>query len=303
MSILRSPLQKARDDLAHAEAELARWQSTLTGHHTTLAELEATMGADALAATEPAEVDAIQERLARTRSSIDVATAAVGAAEGAVVDARRQVLAAAAGVVRDRAKTLRSEADRHAARSRKLLAELAEHDGIDYQPVAFVSGVAGAGGWHRITTPAEAKEAEAAALEAFTAELSQASLAPVVDPDAVRRLVAKADPTGPEAQAVADRHAAAVEEADAWRSYTAAIEAGKRAWLADRADELLADEKRGLSVVQATDMAAAEWRAQIRKFDPKTAVGFSTWGPDQIDAWALEQLGVPVHRPDVLVGA
>lgn len=298
MPILTPKIQKTREKLAEAEANSARWQAQLDEHRTTLAELEATMGADALAAVDDAAVESIRERLLKVRTSIDVATAAVGSAEGAVVDARRAVLTAASSVVADRARGVRSDADRHAERTAKLLAELTEHEGFEYRPVMHSE----VRGWTMVRTRAELLQDQADTLDKLAAEILKAASEPNVDAERVRRLVAKADPEGPEAEHVDAERTLEQERADAWRTYAATVEAARRAWLDDRTAQLLADEKRGLSEVQATDLAAAEYRTQVRQHPSQQDNGPEA-KPFDIDAWALEQLGAPVDRPAVLVGA
>lgn len=302
MPILKSPLQKARERLATAEEGLARWQATLDGHRATLAEAEACMGADALAATEPGEVDAISERLVRARSSIDVAAAAVGAASGDVVEARRAALTASASLVRDRSKAVRRDAKRHEDRTVELLAALTEHEGFEYSPAQFVAGVSGmGGGYQSVPTKADGLRGQAAKLDRLADEITAAGQSGTPDAEQVRRLLARADPEGPEAEALAAAQAMEGEQVDAWRAYGQAVEAARRAWLDDRREALIAENKT-ISVTQAADQAAAEWRAQVRQHPSQQGDGFEA-RPLDIDAWALEQLGAPVHRPDVLVGA
>lgn len=302
MPILTPRIQKTREKLADAEANRARWQAQLDEHRTTLAELEATMGADALAAADDAAVESIRERLLKVRTSIDVATAAVCSAEGAVVDARRAVLTAAASVVTDRARGVRSDADRHAERTAKLLAELTEHEGFEYRPVMHSE----VRGWTMVRTRAELLQDEADVLDKLAAEVLKAAREPNVDADRVRRLVAKADPEGPEAEQVAAALEQEQEQAEAHRSYGQAVEAARRAWL-DARRRALMDENKGISETQATDMAAAEYRAQVRQHPSQQIRNDGTPPPEarpvDIDAWALAQLGAPVDRPAVLAGA
>lgn len=143
MSAADIGLEQAKADLAAAEATADRWRARLADvdrHH---AELEATMGARALA--DPDGAEEVAQELFLARDNRRVAEEAIRAADRAVEVARRAERAAQAVVLRERAEAKRLELADLEARTAPLLEQLREMQGCTYAPATSTASTADGG--------------------------------------------------------------------------------------------------------------------------------------------------------------
>ncbi|MEU3168956.1 hypothetical protein [Streptosporangium sp. NPDC006930] len=83
---------------------------------------------------EPGEAETLTEEIVRLRTGLELARRTAVTAAEQLLDARRDVLRARAGEHRAEMVRLRADADQREARTRELLAELAEHEGCEFTP-------------------------------------------------------------------------------------------------------------------------------------------------------------------------
>lgn len=163
---MASALEKAQARLAEAEQLAARWQAEHAAKQAEHTDLAARVGE--LALDDPSRAVGLAGDLARLTAEADVAGRAALAATARADQVRPQVLRAEAEVLRDRAAGKRAEAGKRQERTSKLLAELAEFEGVEFGVKAAPQEFPGVP-WYPATRTARLL-AEAAALESQAAQ-------------------------------------------------------------------------------------------------------------------------------------
>jgi hypothetical protein len=213
-------LDKARAAVAATEELAARWQATEATKRAELDDLEQRIGEEVIAAGEDGE--AVAERLAaaaaKLRSEIDTARRAGVAAGAKIPPARAALVAEAASIVEGKLRAAEKALRAHEAKVTGLLAQLTALDGAVYvRKVATDDELrqAGTDGVHVGSSRLDELTRDVEGLRGWHDELTAAAQG-APDQATVERLIARVDPSGPEAAAVTAReHARRLAEVDA----------------------------------------------------------------------------------------
>lgn len=162
-------------DLAGTVAELNRltdacstWQAEQVTSQTAADSFE--REAAARLVDEPQAAEQLAEEQVRRQVAVSMAARTLAAAQAQLADAGRAVLLARAEDLRGQASSLIGEADTRTERTRRLLDELAKHEGCTYAPRLDLrgSGVAEVPKSDRLRHQARALDKQAADLETST---------------------------------------------------------------------------------------------------------------------------------------
>lgn len=129
VQVLKSKLERAKDDVARAEADHKAWAGRLAQARTNVAEVEAGLGDSVL---ESGDVGTYGRQLAELRAKVEACEAAVASSAARVDDKRRSALLAEADELRAEAARIKREADARQRRTDDLLGQLREFEGVDY---------------------------------------------------------------------------------------------------------------------------------------------------------------------------
>lgn len=179
----KTMLDEALKTMEKMDGAAERWAVEVAQKRQVLAELESSMGGEALA--DAGKAEQLAEDLAVVRARVDVAESTHGRAAAEAVEARRQALRAYGAELLAEAAKVRSEAETRQKRTERLLAELAEYEGVDYAPKPIMS-VTGVGSPYTPVTRTGGLLNKAAHLER---EAEQWRLRADEAPDAVARWV------------------------------------------------------------------------------------------------------------------
>lgn len=141
MSLVKSATERASAKVADLESTVARWEVDGSAAAAELEDLQARVGDEVL--DDEAAAGRLTEQMAALQSRIAVAKAATQAATRRLEAAHRDLLRAQAGELREQAKRLRADADKRQTTTDRLLRELREHEGVEFdvKVLAPASGV------------------------------------------------------------------------------------------------------------------------------------------------------------------
>lgn len=133
----KSNVAKARSEVTRLEETVAKWEADAAAKTAELEDLEGRAGDEVLADETVAE--RLTGAIAKLRAGIEIGRRAADAARRKLYAARRELLRAKAAELREQAETLVKSAEKRQQRTDKLLKELAEFEGVEFEPVRVIA--------------------------------------------------------------------------------------------------------------------------------------------------------------------
>lgn len=139
----KTPRELALEQVGEHEETVARWSAEKAAREQELESLQGRAGEEVLA--NPESAGDLTRSMQELRDRIDIAGRALGAAQPKLEAARRAAVLAEADEWDVEAGTRRKVLETHVARTRELLNQLREHDGVEYAEAAESRPVGEAG--------------------------------------------------------------------------------------------------------------------------------------------------------------